>query len=235
MDTMPLHLSWTDVVVRLACAVSTGLVIGYNREEHGKTAGMRTTLLVCVAACVAMIQVNLLLPLAGRSADSFVMNDLMRLPLGVLTGVGFIGAGTILRRFHVVEGVTTAATLWLVTVIGLCFGGGQLVLGWGATGIGLAALWGLGRIEQRVRRERTVRLTVECEASGPAEDVLTRRFHDAGLTVAGCETAVYAKGRRIFVFEVRHVASAASLATPKVIYDLADEPGIVRVEWRPPA
>lgn len=143
MNAMPLHPSWTDLVVRLACTGLAGLAIGYNREEHGKAAGMRTTLIVCLAACVAMIQVNLLLPLAGRPPDSFVMNDLMRLPLGILTGVGFIGAGAILRRSNLVVGVTTAATLWLVTVIGLCFGGGQIVLGWAATGLGLVALWGL--------------------------------------------------------------------------------------------
>jgi putative Mg2+ transporter-C (MgtC) family protein len=57
------------------------------------------------------------------------MNDLMRLPLGILIGVGFIGGGAILRRDDIVVGVTTAATLWLVTVIGLCLGGGQLALG----------------------------------------------------------------------------------------------------------
>jgi MgtC family len=72
-----------------------------------------------------MLQVNYLLTLSGRSSDSFVMNDLMRLPLGILTGVGFIGGGAILRRRDIAVGVTTAATLWFVTVMGLCFGGGQ--------------------------------------------------------------------------------------------------------------
>lgn len=66
-----------------------------------------------------MMQVNALLPMAGRMPDSFVANDLMRLPPGILTGVGFIGAGAIFRRGDMVVGVT-AATLWLVTVIGLC-------------------------------------------------------------------------------------------------------------------
>lgn len=232
MDAMPLHPSWGELLVRLTCAVSAGLAIGYNREEHGKAAGMRTTLIVCLAACVAMIQVNLLLPLAGRSSDSFVMNDLMRLPLGILTGVGFIGAGTILRRSDVVVGVTTAATLWLVTVIGLCFGGGQIVLGWTATGLGLAALWGLVRIERRVPRERTVLLTIECDSSGPPEADLRRRLSGSGLTIAGCELSLQAKGRSVFVFEVRHVAPTSSAATPKVVHDLAGEPGVVRVEWR---
>lgn len=108
---------------------------------------MRTTLLVCLAASVTMIQVNLLLPTAGRPPNSFVMNDLMRLPLGILTGVGFIGGGAILRRDDIVVGVTTAATLWLVTVIGLCLGGGQIALGIAATAIGLFALWCLQWVE----------------------------------------------------------------------------------------
>jgi putative Mg2+ transporter-C (MgtC) family protein len=81
--------------------------------------------LVCLAAAIAMIQTNLLLAVKGRTADSFVMLDLMRLPLGILTGMGFIGGGAILRRESLVLGVTTAATLWFVTVIGLCFGVGR--------------------------------------------------------------------------------------------------------------
>jgi putative Mg2+ transporter-C (MgtC) family protein len=126
---MPTHLQWTDVALRLTLTVLAGLWIGCDRSERGKAAGMRTTLLVCLAASVAMIQVNLLLPTAGRPSDSFVMNDLMRLPLGILTGIGFIGGGAILRRDNIVIGITTAATLWLVTVVGLCLGGGAIGIG----------------------------------------------------------------------------------------------------------
>ena len=94
---MNVTLSWSEIALRLALTVAVGVLIGYNRSEHGKAAGMSTTVLVCLAASVAMLQVNLLLPMSGRPPNSFVMNDLMRLPLGVLTGVGFIGAGAILR------------------------------------------------------------------------------------------------------------------------------------------
>jgi uncharacterized membrane protein YhiD involved in acid resistance len=100
--------------------VLAGLLIGYNRRERAKAAGLRTMLLVCLAASVSMIQVNLLMPTNGRPSDSYVTLDLMRLPLGILTGVGFIGGGAILRRGDIVIGVTTAATLWFVTVLGLC-------------------------------------------------------------------------------------------------------------------
>jgi putative Mg2+ transporter-C (MgtC) family protein len=128
---MPDHLTWPDLVIRVVCTLIAGAIIGYDRGERGKAAGLRTTVLVCMAASLAMLQMNYLLPLAGRPNDSFVMNDLMRLPLGILTGVGFIGGGVILRRGSLLVGVTTAATLWYVTVVGLCFGGGQVLLGCG--------------------------------------------------------------------------------------------------------
>lgn len=76
---MPTNLAWSDIAIRLLCTIVAGGLIGFNRGEHGRPAGLRTTLLVALAACLAMIQVNLLLPTAGRPANSFVMNDLMRM------------------------------------------------------------------------------------------------------------------------------------------------------------
>src|SRR4051794_37903840 len=109
---MPLTIGWTEIALRLALAILAGTLLGINRTERGMAAGLRTTLLVCLAAAASMIQVNLLLALAGRPEGSFIMMDLMRLPLGILTGMGFIGAGAILRHGDRVAGVTTAATLW---------------------------------------------------------------------------------------------------------------------------
>ena len=85
---MPVHPEWSDVALRLLCAVVAGFVTGYDRGEHGRPAGLRTTMLVSLAACVAMIQANLLLAVAGKTPDSFVVLDLMRLPLGILSGMG---------------------------------------------------------------------------------------------------------------------------------------------------
>jgi len=106
---------------------------------------------------------------AGKTADSFVTLDLMRLPLGILSGMGFIGAGAIVRRDNLVLGITTAATLWFVTVIGLCFGGGQLRLGLAALALGSAVLWGLKWLEQRTKRDRRAELTVVTTPDGPSE------------------------------------------------------------------
>jgi putative Mg2+ transporter-C (MgtC) family protein len=100
-----------------------------------------------------MIQANILLAVSGKTPASFGVMDLMRMPLGILTGVGFIGAGTILRRGDMITGVTTAATLWVVTVIGLCFGGGQLALGGCATGLTVFTLWALVALDVRIPRD----------------------------------------------------------------------------------
>ncbi|MGH8217017.1 MAG: MgtC/SapB family protein [Steroidobacteraceae bacterium] len=150
---MPLYPSWEDIGVRIALTLVAGAIIGFNRGVRGHAAGLRTTILVALAAALAMIQANILLSVAGKTASSFGVMDLMRLPLGILTGVGFIGAGTILRRGDLVTGVTTAATLWVVTVIGLCFGGGQLVLGGAATLLTVLVLWALVALDIRIPRE----------------------------------------------------------------------------------
>jgi putative Mg2+ transporter-C (MgtC) family protein len=223
---MPLH--WTDMVLRLTLTVLARILIGYNRSEHGKAVGMRTTLLVCLAASVAMLQVNLLLPMAGRPPNSFVMNDLMRLPLGILTGVGFIGGGAILRRDDIVVGVTTAATLWLVTVIGLCLGGGQLVLGTVATLLGLLALWVLKWAEDKLRRERSSRFMIEVDASGPAETEIRRRLRNNDLSIWQSECVIDAViGRRQLIFSVHEIRRRADTTTPAVIDELVREPGVV--------
>lgn len=166
---MPLFPSWEDVALRLVLTVIAGAAIGLDRGVRGHAAGLRTTILVAVAAAVAMIQANLLLPVAGKTAGSFSVMDIMRMPLGILTGVGFIGAGTILRRGDLVTGVTTAATLWVVTVIGLCFGGGQIWLGVAATLIAVLTLTVLHWADARMPRKQRGILVIE--ANPPAAAV----------------------------------------------------------------
>lgn len=161
---MPLEPSWSDIAIRLALTMLAGAVIGFNRGARGHAAGFRTTILVGLAASVAMIQTNILLPLSGKTSESFAVMDLMRLPLGILTGVGFIGGGAILKKGDLVTGVTTAATLWVVTVIGLCLGGGQLVLGIVTTVLVVITLWALKWIDLVIPREHKAKLTVSCAA-----------------------------------------------------------------------
>lgn len=231
---MPPHLDWPDVAIRLALTVFAGGCIGLNRGERGQPAGLRTTILVCVAASVSMLQANLLLSTKGRSPDSFIMLDLMRLPLGVLSGMGFIGAGAILRRGELVKGITTAATLWYVTIMGLCFGGGQLGLGLAMLVLGISVLWALKMLEDRLERDHQVHLHVITAGSGPDEAELRRLLEDTGLRIHSCAMSYNARlqRRRLRCF-LTYRCRGGRVTTPPVIERLAQHPGVVKVDWRP--
>lgn len=166
---MPLHPTWLDIVGRLLLTLVAGFVIGLNREARGHSAGLRTTILVGLAAAISMIQANMLLDITGKEPGSFAVMDLLRFPLGVLTGVGFIGGGAILRRGDLVTGVTTAATMWLMTMIGLAFGGGQYGLGMIATILTLVVLQGLKWVDLKIPRDHTAILSVSGPKSSPPD------------------------------------------------------------------
>jgi putative Mg2+ transporter-C (MgtC) family protein len=157
---MPLEPTWQDISLRLLLTFGAAALVGLNREIQGHAAGLRTSILIALAASVSMVLANMLLPIAGKAHDSFVNLDLMRLPLGILTGVGFIGGGAILKRGNLVSGVTTAATLWMLTVIGLCFGAGQLALGAAATGLAALVLWAFKWFDLRLPRNHRATLVI---------------------------------------------------------------------------
>ncbi|HET6882078.1 MAG TPA: MgtC/SapB family protein [Pirellulales bacterium] len=227
-------LTWSDVAIRLALTTFAGGCIGLNRGERGQPAGLRTTILVCVAAAVSMIQANLLLKTAGRGSDSFIMLDLMRLPLGVLSGMGFIGAGAILRRGELVMGVTTAATLWYVTIMGLCFGGGQLGLGLAMLALGIIVLWMLKLAEDWLKHDHHVRLRIVALADGPDEIELRRLLEGEGLRVQSCAVSYNSRlGRRMLQCNLKWRRRGSHIDTPPIVARLAESPGVARIEWRP--
>ncbi|MGO7202951.1 MgtC/SapB family protein [Rhizobium ruizarguesonis] len=159
-DAMPLTPTWWDIGTRITLTLVAGGLIGLDRERGGHAAGFRTTILVALAACLAMIQANLLLSVYGKTTGSFTQMYVLRFPIGVLTGVGFIGGGAILKRGDMLTGVTTAATLWFMTVVGLCFGGGQILTGIVATAIGFVVLSPLKRLDTWLRCEQKATLVV---------------------------------------------------------------------------
>lgn len=83
-------MTWKEVALRLLFTVAAGALVGINREGEGRPAGLRTTILVCLAASVAMLQMNFLLDVVGKTSGSFAVKDIMGLPLGILSGMGFI-------------------------------------------------------------------------------------------------------------------------------------------------
>jgi putative Mg2+ transporter-C (MgtC) family protein len=229
---MPLTLTWQDIALRLALSVVAGALIGLDRGEHGRPAGLRTTLLVCLAAAVAMIQTNLLLATRGRAADSFIMMDLMRLPLGILTGMGFIGGGAILRRDSLVLGVTTAATLWFVTVVGLCFGGGQIELGIASFAIGMIVLSGLRWIDHRMKREQYATLYMTTERDEPKQETIRATLQGAGYKVNVASVAYVNQQQRELEFRLQWHGIPERVDAPSFLRDLVSDPHVMAAQWK---
>ena len=231
---MPLNIGWGDIALRLALTVAAGILIGINRSEHGHAAGLRTTVLVCLAASLSMLEVNLLLPMAGKTSSSFIQLDLMRLPLGILSGMGFIGAGAIVRKDNFVRGLTTAATLWFVTGLGLCFGGGQLALGMVGLCLGVAILEGLKWVEKQWRQDRHAMLSVVMGPHGPTEEELTSKLQAGGYVISPWGVVSFDQNRqRELRTEVRWRARPHEAHSPTFLQEVVDHPGVLRLEWKP--
>jgi putative Mg2+ transporter-C (MgtC) family protein len=133
---MPEIIGWQPIRITDFLSVAACL-IGLNRGVQGERAGLRTTLLVCLAASISMIQADLLLGTAGRSPDSDVVT-LFSILCGCRSAFSPVSALSVPARFSAV--FTKAATLCFVTVIGLCFGSGHIGLGAGGTALGLIVL-----------------------------------------------------------------------------------------------
>jgi putative Mg2+ transporter-C (MgtC) family protein len=227
-------VGWDAIALRLFLTIAAGVLIGFNRGGHGEAAGLRTTLLVCLAASIAMLQADLLLGVRGKAPDSYVVLDLMRLPLGILTGVGFIGAGAIFRQNDLVRGVTTAATLWFVTVIGLCFGGGQIGLGIAGTVIGVAVLWGLKAVEERIAVAKSALLVMTTATNGPTSDDIRGKLLDGGLRVVKFGEILVNGGdrHRTTQWTVEWRGLPHDTSVPHVIEVLAKTDGVSQLEWK---
>lgn len=148
------------VIIRVALAIVISGLIGYERELNNRPAGFRTHILVCVGATVvSLIQLQLiedmrdLLVLYPEMADTLKI-DSSRIIAQVVTGVGFLGAGTIIFHKGSVKGLTTATTVWTVACIGLAIGLGQYTIAFVAgASVGVANMF-LKRVEDKIRFKR---------------------------------------------------------------------------------
>jgi len=147
---------------RLLIAALLGSVIGFERERLNWAAGLRTHMLVSVGACLMMVVSAF--GFADVLGEKNVVLDPSRVAAQVVSGIGFLGAGSILLRGEVVKGLTTAASLWSVAGVGLAVGGGMYTAAIGATVIILVILAGIKPLERKfisVRQQRSIQLLVE--------------------------------------------------------------------------
>jgi putative Mg2+ transporter-C (MgtC) family protein len=153
-EFFPGDLGWLrlDLLGRLVLAAALGGIVGMEREWSGKPAGFRTNLLICVgAALLTELSISV-----AQAADPFAMADPGRIAAQIVSGIGFLGAGTIIQSRAGVVGLTTAATLWVVAAIGMAVGAGAFVEALGATVLVVVALLVLGRLEPYLIRHREV-------------------------------------------------------------------------------
>lgn len=149
-----------EVALKLLLAVALGGLIGYERETSHKPAGFRTNILICIGATMMIILGQLLFKGEGGSS-----NDIARIAAAVITGVGFIGAGTIIQARGSVKGLTSAATIWAVAGLGLVIGAGYYVIAVIFSGIVILILLFLTRVEGRPRERLLYRYKLKTRAA----------------------------------------------------------------------
>lgn len=153
---MDLSLDNLEVVARLAVALLLGGLLGFEREWHGKAAGLRTHMMVSLGAATFTIVAFGMYDRVIELAPSVARVDPLRVIDGIVGGIGFLGAGTIIQARGSVEGLTTAGSIWFVGAVGVACGGGQYVVAGIAVAMALLVLVGVGALE-RLFPEREAR------------------------------------------------------------------------------
>lgn len=135
-----------DLSVRLVVAAALGLAIGFEREIHGHPAGLRTHMLVAVGS--GLFTVLSAYGFAGVPGSGPI--DPTRIAAQIVSGIGFLGAGAILKDGIVIRGLTTAASLWATSAVGMAAGAGEYVIAAVASGVILVSLWPINALAQRL-------------------------------------------------------------------------------------
>lgn len=160
---------------RLLAACVAGAVVGFERELHGKPAGLRTNIMICMGAALFTL-------MSIHMAAANPNNDRARIAAQIVTGVGFLGAGAILHARGSVIGLTTAASIWLVSSIGMAFGSGEFLLGTVATALAAGVLLGLSHVEEYIANWRTTaKFQLDMVPSPELNRAIKQRVRELGL------------------------------------------------------
>jgi len=175
MNDILIHITkHYELFLRLAFAFAAGALVGIEREFHGRPAGIRTHILVAIgSALIALISLELSQTTGMLSSDIALRVDPGRIAAGVVTGVGFLGAGVIIKIGISARGLTTAASLWCIASVGMGFGFGLYTLSILGTLFMLLTLVVLGRAEKGIQRNWYKSILVRLSNSteiGPLRD-----------------------------------------------------------------
>lgn len=223
--------TWDVVLLRLGLAALGGAIIGLERESHGRAAGLRTTMLVCVGSALAMLVSEKLL-VEHTVPGSAWRPDPARLAAGILTGMGFLGAGAILREGNTVRGITTAAALWFVTIMGLAFGSGEIMIGLVGLVLALIILLLLSRVEHLIPRDWYGAVCVTVKSDGPTDAELRDRVESKGAVIKNIELQYDLEhARRSIRYSLKYKREDVDNLSRQVVDDLIACPGVLQVKW----
>jgi len=147
------EITWQVALVRILVSFFIGMLIGIERETHDQPAGLRTHILISIGATVVML-ISIFIP---QTFTNLQNGDPGRIAAQVVSGIGFLGAGAILKYGADVKGLTTAASIWAMAALGLAVGAGMYIIGFIGAAVILFALTVMNLFEKRVFKERTVR------------------------------------------------------------------------------
>lgn len=221
-----------EALLRLGVGAVLGAAVGYERERTGRPAGLRTHLLVSLASATFMLVSTQFVYYQHYGKDDLVAVDTSRIAASVVSGVGFLGAGAILRTGLGVQGLTTAASLWLTAAVGLAAGGGMFLLAVVAVAAALVGLVFLRRVEGKQWRLLQRRVVVVLD--GDAADVrgVVERLGRFGAAVTDVDYDRNLKaGKTRLTVDVR---LPDRTALERLIGELADLPGVRRVKVQRP-
>lgn len=220
-----------DIALRLALTAVAGIIIGLEREIRGRSAGLRTTLLACLAAAMGMILAEALF--GDPLIDSRAHHDaISRVIQGIVTGIGFLGAGAITREQRMVHGLTTAALMWMATILGLLLGAGHWQLGFTGVGLTMFTLVGLRYAEVYLPRDRFGCLTVTVHANGASDAELKERVAAAGAEVSHFSLEHDLENRqRTLKCDVRYRHPFAFDVVERIVKSVGECRGVICVNW----
>lgn len=179
-----------DYFIRIAVAVIFGFCVGLERELTNKYAGLRTHILVCLGACVFTLISIYGFPTFATGDNVVIDNatgirDTSRVAAQIVTGIGFIGAGTVLRNGPVVLGLTTAATLWIAASIGMACGAGMFEIAFAGTFLSILTLILIRVFERKVlptstKRTKRIKISISCqnESANQIYDFIIEKYPD---------------------------------------------------------
>ncbi len=218
-----------DLAVRLLLAALLGGLVGFERERHNRPAGLRTHILVCVGAALVMM-----VSVFGFAGDE-IQGDQARIAAQVVSGIGFLGAGTILRQGSAIRGLTTAASLWVVAAVGLAVGIGMYMAATFATVLVLAALFALTRVESFMARGRCkkslwIRAVDQPGLLGRVGTVLGT--HGVSITNVDLSSVEFleAFGSDTVTMDLE-VKIPDDFNSHNLLFQLLREPGVLEVSW----